>query len=572
MRRFLVLAVVAALLPLTVARGAVLPQDDAGSGGDAPNAGDPTFRVDPGRVYSGTIEGVGLDESDWYAFSAPAGATVNATASGVLGCLRVYDLTGAELSYGCAIAHALTADLSVTVPRTGTYYLAYSYLQPDAYRFSLGLDAPAPRTEAVEAEPLSSGGSVPHARPASPRDKHVVIAVVDTGINPYHEFFRAPALQQHPSTYLPGFPRSAQPVRLSLGAPDMATALAADEDTWASVQPSTLGPADPEDADPDEEPREHLYTFPGTRVVAGISFGEYSDVVFGTGEPAAIRDDYGHGTHSAGLAAGANLPESDANVLIVAVEVGQGSFETGILWAARQPWIDAITVSLGTRANAPLPAPSGPSGARTGLPSYTRQAYASGKPVFIAAGNGVSSTGVAPDKCTTYTSPYVGPVWVARIGAAASGSGNPTYWHCVPVEATARTNVMSPSYDSVDGASSASGTSAATPNAAGHWASLMLAARRGGARVSRLRALEYLLHAAAPPPPAPGASDPSAYPASLADQGYGLIDARAVDLARTAVLAGSGPAARPETAEWFARDREIRIELWGAPPEPETGT
>lgn len=560
MRKAVVLALLAALLPLSGAR-AVLPQDDAGSGGDAPNVADPMFRVSPGFGYEGMIEGTGLDPADWYAFVAPAGAAISATASGVLGCFRLYDDARTEIDYSCAIGLALTAQVSAVAPYTGTYYVAYSYIQPDAYQFSIGVNAAPPRAEAVEVQPLSSGGHVPPVRPAAPGGRHVVVAVVDTGINPYHDFFRAPALTRHPSTWLPGFPRGAAPVRLTLGAPDLATAREADADTWESLEPSSYVGG--------ELDEEHLYTFPGTRVVAGISFGEYVDTTdVATVERRPVRDDHGHGTHSAGLALGANLPEADGNVLVVAVEVGKGQFETGIRWAARQPWIDAISLSLGTVANAPVYAPNGVTGGQAGVAWATREAAATGKPVFVASGNGVSNTGLAPDKCTTYTSAYTGPVWMSRIGAAASGNGSPTYWHCVPVEATARTNVASPSYDATSGGTNASGTSAATPNAAGHWAHLMLAARRGGSRVSRVRALAYLLHAASPPPATPGAHDPSAYPASLADQGYGLIDARALDLARTALLSGSAPGARPETEEWFARDRTLRIELWGAPPEP----
>ena len=560
MRKVVVLALVAALLPLSGARG-VLPQDDAGSGRDAPNQADPMFRIQPGLVYQGTLEGIGVDEDDFYSFTAPEEATIDATASGALGCLAIYDVRLNELGSTCSAGYALGADVSVIAPDTGTYYLHYHYFTPDSYTFSIGVSmAPPPSTRLPEIQPISSGGQVPGVKPATPRDKHVVVAVVDTGINPYHEFFRAPALTAHPSTYLPGFPRAAETVRLSLGEKDVAAARAADKDTWGSLERTTYTAG---------EFDEHLYTFPGTRVVAGVSFGEYvdnTDPLATPGQP--VLDEYGHGTHSAGLALGANLPEADGNVLLVMVEVGKGSFDTGILWAAKQPWIDAISVSLGNVANVPVPAPNGVTGTKGGTAWATREAYAKGKPVFVAAGNGVSSTGLAPDKCTTYTSPYVGPIWVARIGAASAGNGSPTYWHCVPVEATARTNVASPSYDGMTGGTNASGTSASTPNAAGHWAHLMLAARRGGARVTRLKALEYLLHAASPPEMTTGAYDPSAYPLSLADQGYGLIDARAVDLARTALLAASGPAARPETEEWFTEDRIVRIELWGAPPEP----
>src|SRR5690349_3531914 len=42
----------------------------------------------------------------------------------------------------------------------------------------------------------------------------VVIAMIDTGGNPYHADFRAPTHLAHPSTYLTGFPASAKAVPL----------------------------------------------------------------------------------------------------------------------------------------------------------------------------------------------------------------------------------------------------------------------------------------------------------------------------------------------------------------------
>jgi hypothetical protein len=554
MRRLAVLVVLAALVAPSHAH-AVLPQDDAGSGRDAPNAADPFFRIDPGQTYTGTIEGAGLDEEDWYAFVAPRGATIEGRSSGALGCLRIFDTSGEELDAACTAGMVELSRASAVAPSTGTYYLQYSYLEAHAYAFSLNLNSPAPSPLPVDTDPLASGGVKRAAvAPATQGGKHVVVAVVDTGINPYHEFFRAPALQSHPRTWLPGFPKSAVPVRLSLGAATWKEAAADDADTFAALDRSTY---DAKLAEFDE----HLYTFPGTRVVAGISFGEYEDTGFPAADPQPVRDDYGHGTHSAGLAAGANLSSPDGNVLIVAVEVGKSTFEEGILWAARQPWIDAISISLGYVANAPVT--TSPLGNRTGPDWMTREASAAGKPVFVASGNGFSNTGVTPDHCSTYTSAYTGPAWVARIGAAEPSDGSPTWWHCVPVEAVARTNVSSPAYDDLATMTSASGTSAATPNAAGHWARLMLETRRAGLTVKRKTVLQYLLHAAAPVEASAGAHDPSAYPLSLADQGYGLIDDAAVDAALARLVVRDSATPRPETETWFAQDHAIRVRIWG---------
>ena len=536
------------------ARAAVIPQDDAGSGRDAPDVPTASFRIEPGRVYSGTIEGVLLDDEDWYAFDAPAGASIEARAASPLGCLYIVDSAGTQLGFTCTSGFAELGRATATAATAGTYYLRYTYVEAHVYRFSLGVDATAPAPLPVETDPFASSGTIPPLAAAAQTGEHVVVAVVDTGVNLYHQFFRAPALTSHPSTWLTGFPASATTVNLSLGAADYATANTADAATFAGIARSTYN-AGTDTFD------EHLYTFPGTRVVAGISFGEYTDVVSPIVDPQPVRDDYGHGTHSAGLVAGANLAAADGNVVLVAVEVGQATFEDGVRWAARQPWIDAISVSLGLRAN--IPSTSSPLGDRTGMEWATREAALSGKPVFMASGNGFTGTGLAPDHCTTYTSPYTGPSWITRVGAAQSGDGSPTWWHCVPVETVSRTNVSSPVSDQMTGASVATGTSAATPNVAGHYARLLLSGRRAGSTASRVEALEYLLHSAQPVPLSPGASDPSVYPLSLADQGYGLVDQSALDAATTRLTAGSGPLPRPETTEWFARDRAIRDGLWG---------
>jgi hypothetical protein len=403
-----------------------------------------------------------------------------------------------------------------------------------------------------------SEGPVPAVTPASQDDDHTVIAVVDTGINMSHSFFSAPALTDHPSTWLPGFPAGATSVHLTLDAPDLATALDADKETWAGVQRSTVDGVK-FDA--------HLYTFPGTRVIGAVSFGELQqppDV-----EPIPIFDHYGHGTHSAGLVAGANLPSSDGNVLIVMVEAGLGDFENGIRWAARQPWIDALSLSLGSRAGLPFaigasPLTTSATGTRTGVEWATHEAAVAGKPVFMASGNGLSGTTTPPDHCSTYTSPYTGPTWVTRIGAADPGSGNPTWWHCLPVDVIARTNVGSPAAASLNGWVTAIGTSASTPNVAGHFARLLLQSRRDDRQLTAIDVRDHLLRAAEPAEftPAVGA-EPSLDAISFFDQGYGLVDADALERAMASLAAGA-PRPRPELDQWWTGDTAIREALWNA--------
>jgi len=93
------------------------------------------------------------------------------------------------------------------------------------------------------------------------------LAVVDTGINPYHEFFRAPGLED-PAAWVDGGPEDAEPLDLSLDADSYEEAVDADRDVWDDVQRT-------EDAGPDGIEDERLYTFPGTRIAAAVSFGEY---------------------------------------------------------------------------------------------------------------------------------------------------------------------------------------------------------------------------------------------------------------------------------------------------------
>lgn len=537
------------------ARAVDIPQDDAGSGRDAPNAPDPSFVIEPG-TYSGTLGVYPLDD-DYYALSGRAGDSFHARVAGVLGCMRLLDEGGSQVASTCTGGTLELVGIATILPADGIYYLWYSYVgNPDPYFFSFALNGRAGEPTPWSSALGGAGGALARVAPASQDDEHVVIGVIDTGINPYHSFFKAVALTDHPSTWLSGFPGEAETVSLTLGAPSLSAALDADADTWAGVQRTTY--------DPDTDTFDtHLYTFPGTRVIGGVSFSEYqqpADI-----EPIPIFDHYGHGTHSAGLAAGANLPAADGNVLIVMIEVGAGDFDDGIRWAARQPWIDALSISLGNRANVPVPGST--LGIRTGAEWGTYEAAESGKPVFVASGNGFSGTGVPPDHCSTYTSPYTGPTWVTRIGAANADNGNPTWWHCLPVDVIGHTDVGSASHDSLNGFGNASGTSAATPNVAGHYARLLLQARRDGRPFDRLQVRDHLLRAAEPQAFQPGLrNDPSVEQGSPYDQGYGLVDAAALQRALESVAAGE-PRSRPELDEWWAQDRRVRELLW----HPETG-
>ncbi len=304
------------------------------------------------------------------------------------------------------------------------------------------------------------------AKPARGENKDaptVVIAVVDTGINPYHEEFGAEGypgqlnLSEHPSRYIEGYPAQAETLNLSLDAPDYATAV--DQDNWSEVQ------------------QNQLYWIPGTKIIGAYDGGGSLD------DGQNILDEDGHGSASASVALG-NTVGTCPRCLLVAVE-GLGGLE----WAMAQPWIDLVSNSWGNRGNAGVPtAGTGGVDAFGALgnqrAAYTRAAVDRGQTVLFAAGNGMAGAFATPQ--STYTSPYTGPDWVMTVGAVNKfagcncpgdegsilASGKP-----VDVSSYGLGDIPAAPHNSMDGDDQHSGTSAATPIVAGAMGQTLLEAR-----------------------------------------------------------------------------------------------
>ena len=86
----------------------------------------------------------------------------------------------------------------------------------------------------------------------------VVIALVDSGINPYHQDFRAPEFVHHPAKYIEGYPKEAEAFDLALDVADSKgyeAARKADDEEWVLTKAA------------------ELRWFPGTRIIGGISMG-----------------------------------------------------------------------------------------------------------------------------------------------------------------------------------------------------------------------------------------------------------------------------------------------------------
>ena len=298
------------------------------------------------------------------------------------------------------------------------------------------------------------------AAPSPPRAPETVVALIDTGINPYSPAFRdtSKLARRHPSTYLPGYPKDAIALRLTLGVP-YEEAVERDEAVWKSVQTGKL------------------YWVPGTRIVGAISFG-----AGGTSCPSPVEvppvgaylqeqcpehrilDDHGHGSMTASRAAGA--PSSLApGSRIVAIE-GLGA--RSVQWAADQGWIDVQSNSWISLVPPPVP-------------SAVTEAFsdAAARMLTLAAsGNGTAYlAGVAPTPTHLLST---APPGVVLVGGHDNGkmtlwSGSPPH---VVADAYAGMTAIARSVEEMRPDPIACCTSAASPYAAGGAVALIAEARR----------------------------------------------------------------------------------------------
>ena len=303
---------------------------------------------------------------------------------------------------------------------------------------------------------------------------HVVIAVVDTGINPYHVAYRRPEYTIHPSQYIEGFPADTPALGLSLGADDYVSARKADDGpVWSKVG------------------LRELYWIPGTNIIGAYSVG-YNPA--NPPQPPAglarrpIIDDDGHGTGTTSVAAGAGLSSkgmpfgSNPDALIVIIE---GLGDEGVKWASEQPWIDFISGSYGDPASVPC-TDSGDETADDVADIWCGREYRytapfvlrDGRTALFSAGNGLSRTGVATDRYSSLR-PTSGPSWVVTVGAVSPRNEQDYGWHSIPVDISSYGNHWPAAHHfSMVGEQVFSGTSNATPVTAGVFSRALLAARR----------------------------------------------------------------------------------------------
>ena len=300
---------------------------------------------------------------------------------------------------------------------------------------------------------------------------HVVIAVVDTGINPYHVAYRRPEYTIHPSNYIEGFPQDAPALGLSFNAADYVTARSTDDGpVWGQVA------------------ERKLYWIPGTNIIGAYSVADYEGTPPGGLPSRPIIDDDGHGTGTTSVSGGGGLSTkgapygSNPDALIVIVE---GLGDVGVKWASEQPWIDFISGSYGDPASVPC-TDSGDETVDYVADVWCGREYRytapfvlrDGRTALFSAGNGLSRTGVAADRYSSLR-PTSGPSWVITVGAVSARNEQDYAWHSVPVDISSY-GLHWPAADpfSFTGEVEFGGTSNATPVTAGVFSRVLLAARR----------------------------------------------------------------------------------------------
>lgn len=424
-----------------------------------------------------------------------------------------------------------------------------------------------------------------------------VVAVVDTGINPYHAVFRdrSPAAQQHPSTRFPGYPRGAEALRVSLDVADYTDAVEQDCELWSSVVPG------------------QLYWFPGTTIVGAISFAPpvEPDCASRFGR-LHLLDRNGHGTMTASRAV-SRTHGACRGCPVVAVT---GFNRDAVEWTGAQAgWLDVESHSWG--AIVPAWVPEGvPVVAGSNLandPAFVRAVERSAQAhlSFWASGNGIATRGGVLGH-PTQVDPRLTP---SVLSVGGHDSGRVITWPDAPPHlASDACDSWAAEHDSTTAEADTvgGGTSAATPYVAGGALSVLIEARRllrdgrtgvrgtgpdavvaqgrapgvrtGPLADGRFTVAEWrrvlLTTATARPKASPDDGPPcvvngaglysatpvewSAVPSSFPGHmliGYGAVDPPALAAAR-AVLAGRSPLpARAQEDEFFARDADVRARM-----------
>jgi hypothetical protein len=428
----------------------------------------------------------------------------------------------------------------------------------------------------------------------------VVIGMSDSGINPYHAEFSAATypdeevlrltrnFTRHPSEYIPGFPRDATALPISLDA-----GYYPEDDQWIFHREIVDASPDPTEI-LEESVIDHglvrpgeLYWVPGTKIIGASTFNGYGAIDDGP-DPDLILDGHGHGTGSASVATGNRYGYCPTCLLF---------FYEG-LWddeVYTRPFVDITSHSHGYVGGLPMGLIYTATEPLLGDPTEaSREAAERGVTILFSSGNGIGNAFDVPN--STIVSDQTGPTWTLDVGAvrrdtqgAIIGDGTPAHissWGDGFLPSACRTGIVDQC--------AFSGTSAASPYTAGVFGHVLrtvrdvlgdgLVAPRDGQVVAQGRPVPgspfledgiltrgelraVVLKTAAP---LPGEFSPFAYPGNWTEdqarflvEGYGAATPNHADRA-IAVLLGEAPLPdRAEYDEFFMEDCELRDGIYG---------
>lgn len=325
-----------------------------------------------------------------------------------------------------------------------------------------GMLAVAAISVAAQVGPVGAGA--PRAAP----EANAVVALIDTGINPYHSTFRdtSPRAYKHPSTYIRGYPKDAIALPISLHEDTYWGAVTKDcPKIWSKIE------------------RGKLYWFPGTKIIGAINLAPpllgFQPTPMDCEQPqnpsgGMLLDGSGHGTMTASRAA-SNEYGACHGCKIVAI---QGFDTEAVTWTSENAsWIDAQSNSWGPVL--PIWEPTGAVPLVSNNPALVRAIEESGQRhlSFWASGNGALTRGGVLGH-PTLIDPRMTPS-IVMVGGHDSGYVNT--WPDFPPHVVSDScsswaayhQNLEESDEEVGG-----GTSGATPYAAGGAASYLLEARR----------------------------------------------------------------------------------------------
>ena len=305
------------------------------------------------------------------------------------------------------------------------------------------------------------------ARLAAETTAITIVAVNDSGVNPYHLEFSAQTypdpdvlaltknFTRHPSEYIPGYPTTSQAIHATLGQGYFPMQ---DKDLW-SLKDATH---------PNGLEYGKLYWIPGTKIIGATQPGELSCSNCEAGSH-LILDDDGHGSGSASVSTGNRYGYCGSCLLFVEKGLDAGP-------AAAYPWIDISSNSWGPLANVPLDLVDQLLGADPG--AATRAAVERGQTILFASGNGAANAFDVP--ISTYGTSNTGPDWNIVVGAVRRDNGRAIVGDGTPVHISAWGDGNLPSACRTGTVSQCAfgGTSAATPYTSGIFGTVLTAVRR----------------------------------------------------------------------------------------------